>query len=297
MAHFRIDFEWLTDHVRSLWAEGRYSLAQETLVDTLPLDEIRDIIRGKRKLIQDPDGKKGVDGLVTDDNWKPDLSFCFLGLYPDPSDSTHFRYVDQYGTDGISHAHNICRLVMNSYNYLEKMNFTRELQPYKDDLLVWLGFKEVVGLRQKRRMELKDFEETQQKVERYSQCLVPDFGITSGIDVDAFVKKQVELDSKPTPPPDPTFSIPTGYILPTGKFHPCGWMEHAWLANVLGNSPNFSKEIASKMGWIEITHPLGEPNQLQIFYGDKEPTEAQLGTLAEWQLKYQGEIINPAGEW
>ena len=72
-------------------------------------------------------------------------------------------------------------------------------------------------------------------------------------------------------------------------------MEHDWLAGAIGNSPNLNKDIATKMGWILISHPMGKPNELSIFFGDKEPTQKQLDTLFDWRQKYEGEVY--PGEW
>ena len=84
---FRINFDWGTNLVRDLWAEGRYSTALETLRDFGVPDECHaPIIHGAMRMVQDPDGRDGVDGMTVEDNWNADLGRCHHGLYPEYTD-------------------------------------------------------------------------------------------------------------------------------------------------------------------------------------------------------------------
>lgn len=85
--HFRINYEWLTEHIRNLWSEGRYSLALDTLESTnLPIEIQYNVIRGKTKLINDPSDPSEIAGMTADDDWKIDISTCHHMRYPDPLD-------------------------------------------------------------------------------------------------------------------------------------------------------------------------------------------------------------------
>lgn len=86
-AHFTIDFAWFTDHVRQLWAEHSFDKAVSLLTSTgIPREAAHDIIRGKKRMTQDPNGREGVDGRLAPDKWKPDPRRCAHGIYPDPDE-------------------------------------------------------------------------------------------------------------------------------------------------------------------------------------------------------------------
>lgn len=281
--HFRIDFEGLTNHIRDLWAEGSYWKCIETIdAAGVPREYWAKVIAGEYKLAQNPKGKNGVDGCLVKDKWKPDLNRCHYQRYPSYYElSSIFEKQQKWANQYFDTAYLEILSLWKEYNRTrydgkKLYDIIYRLKQFPTEIL------EFAGVDMQRFLYEAEYNPINNKLE---------------IDVDAFVKRQLELDKAPRPKPDPEFKIPTGYILPTGKFYSCGWMEHTWLASVLSNSQHFDKTMARSMGWIEISHPLNQPTNLKILFGDKEPTEAQLGTLAEWQLKYQGEIINAPGEW
>lgn len=322
---FRLNFEWFTNYVRDLWAEGEYVLAVTLLTDCdIPIGEAHDVIRGKRKMIQDPDGAPGADGLVVQDSWTPDLSRSFLDKYPDPLDMAYFRMVNKYGVKGLSDMKRVieaaARSMNEATNYFDKLHIVREVKDipnevykffdiprpetlstgdYGSTALYNIGLnragQDVDSIRLKAQItaeiraqaadDLRD-----DKIDMHQIDPVRKAAIAPGLpSVEDYIKHQLELDKRPKPEPDPHLDTPTGYILPDGKFYACAWMEHSWLAFVLGVN---NTENANKAGWIMITHPIDEPRKYYIYEGDKEPTQTQLDTLDSWRQRYGACLVH-----
>jgi hypothetical protein len=307
--HFSVDYDGLTQMVRDFWAEGSYTLATAIMTDSnIPIDYAHDVIRGKMKMVQDPNDPDG--GMLTEDNWQPNNAVCYMGKYPDPLDYKWFKLVNRYGTEGLSELRQLAEWAVNAMNNstysLDKIRILQEVKRVPEEIYEYFNIPDpktihTSDLHPAKSLDAFDYSRNEAasdlRYERLSPEL-PHMPVAGLPDVDTFIKRQLELDKMPKPKPDKNFSRPCGYIIPTGKFYSCEWMEHDWLASVLGNSQHFDKEIASNMGWIEITHPMGEPENLNIIMGDKEPTQKQLDTLFDWQQKYgEGEIIKPSGEW
>lgn len=283
--YFKINFEGMTGLIRDIWAEGNFHKCLDVLDSFMDVSQKdrEDIIRGKRKLAQDPDGKDGVDGLVVDDNWQPNLDHCAYGIYPDPKEMPEitrklYTYKSLYLRYAIPEARRLLDERKTCVNGPRLAEIDMHMNMFPDEVFETLGFD-------RDHLKYQDYYEENPINNKL------------GIDLDAYIKRQLELDKMPMPKPDKDFSQPLGWILPTGKFYSCGYMEHDWLAGKIGNSPSFSRTEAAKMGWIEITHPLGQENNFEIYFGAKEPTQKQLDTLFDWQQKYEGEVVNPAGEW
>lgn len=304
--HFRVDFEGLTQMVRDYWAEGSYSLALSIMVESnIPINYAHDIIRGKLKMTQDPDEPEGVGGMLAEDNWQPNNAVCYMGKYPDPEDYKWFKLIHRYGTEGLNELRQLANWAvdaMNNSTYsLDKIKILKEVKRVPEEIYEYFNIPDPktihTGDLYEPTINLNsvDMSWSEAASQIRTDRLNPLPGLT---DLDSWIKRQLELDKMPKPKPDKTFSKPLGWILPTGKFYSCEFMEHDWLASQIGNSPNFSKTMAHQMGWIEITHPLGQPTQFKIIYGDKEPTQKQLDTLFDWKQKYgEAEELKGAGEW
>lgn len=313
--HFRVDFEGLTRMVREYWAEGSYTLALSIMTDSgIPIDEAHDIIRGKRKMTQDPDGKNGVDGMIADDNWQPSGAVAYMGKYPDPLDNGWFRLIHRYGTEGLKQLRYDAEWAaeaMNASSYsLDKIRILEQVKHVPDEIYEYFDIPkpDTIHTGELRelpvdRLDTIDYSWTaaaaQLREERLKNAPAPMGVSVPGLpDVDEFIKRQIELDHMPKPEPDTTFSRPLGWIILTGKFYSCEWMEHDWLASKIGNSPNMDKTMAHNFGWIQITHPMNQPRNFQVIYGAKEPTQKQLDTLFDWEQVYgKAEVITDSGVW
>lgn len=277
--HFMIDFEGMTKHVRGLWAEGSYWKCVETL-DALgvPMRYWPAVIEGRAKLIQDPDGVKGVDGQLTKDEWQPDLDMCHNGRYPKYEQLSKLFEQQKQWAQNLDQAYlEVCNLWKEynrtRFNGKRLAEIIRQLQTYPAEVLELAG----VDVHELLPHEV-DYNPIAGKFE---------------IDVDDYVAHQLELDK--AKPPKSGLSKPTGWLLPNGKFYSCDWMDHEWLCNTL---KDITRDQAEAAGWIAFTHSVGQPTDFKIIYGNKEPTQRQLDTLFDWQQKYgEAKIINPAGEW
>lgn len=306
--YFRVDFEGLTRMVREYWAEGSYTLATSILTDSgIPINVAHDIIRGKLKMIQDPEGKPGVDGAIDDDNWSPDESYSYMGKYPDPD---WFRLIHRYGTEGLKdlrYAAEWAVTAMNNSTYsLDKIRILKEVKHVPEEIYEYFKIPDPSTIHtgdlytgdlyepEIVRLNTIDMSYTEAASLLREDRLRNNIMIGSP-DVDTFIKQQLEFDNVDKLEPDKSFSKPLGWILPDGKFYSCEYMQHNVLADALAN---FNRDQANAAGWVEITHPLNQPRNYQILYGAKELTQKQLDTLFDWQQIYgQGNVINPAGEW
>lgn len=99
-------------------------------------------------------------------------------------------------------------------------------------------------------------------------------------DVSAYIAAQIAMEEKSCPPPDTKLEARDGWILPDGKFYPCGYMEHIWLADKLGKS----EPEAEKLGWVKIHHALD--GGLYITINEKRFTQKQQNTLFDWCQKH-----------
>lgn len=285
--HFMIDFEGMTRHVRDLWAEGSYWKCIETLEALgIPSKYNEAVIAGRMKMVQDPEGVKGVNGQLAKDNWQPVLMDCHRQRYPSyelvakiVAEHTGWamRYLDEAYAE-------VCEL-WYEYEHYTRYNAKRMdeiitiLKAYPEDLLVLAG----VGM----------------QTFRYEAEFLSDYNPVANkyeVDIEGFIAHEAELAERPKPKPDKTFAIPTGAIDPKGNFYTCGWMEHSWLVYEVAQ---LTIQQARKLGWITIAHPMDQPNHLIITYGDEEPTQRQRDTVADWKMVHTAadEISTGAGEW
>lgn len=317
--HFGVDFEGLTQLARDFWAEHNFDKARKLLIEGCDFENAvaMDIIQGRKKMAQHPDGKKGVDGIVVKDNWQPDLSECRFGKYPTLEDADRWVTLSiYYGADFLENSRQDIGELLLSYaisiDTIERSRIVKELKKYPSSLYKdleipypiteggYLIKREFVDLTLFPKLqdiahdipaeppeysealstkvhgypeysEILSERNTPTKSSDYSEVL-SDLGVPS---VEKYVKHQLELDKKPLPDPDSKARL--GWISPDGKLYPCGWMEHGWLAERLGETITKTDTL----GWILISHPANRPDDLLVFC-DKESTQAQRDALRVW---------------
>lgn len=308
--HFRVDFEGLTQLCRDFWSEGEYQKALVIMTESgISLKDAHDVIRGKLKMIQFPGSKEGVEGTLAKDNWKPNPNRCMWSKYPDPTDTAYFRMIERYGVKGLTksknHIEGTLRELENSTNALDHerlVNHLKELQ-IDDEIYHFFGYEPFYKLEKKWRPRRVTFESSQERADywiendfvpmTWSGSYPPNY---RQVDVDAYIKRQLELDKitekpKPCKPPQRT-----GWLSPKGEMFACNYNEHRWLSELLGF--NTEKDI-EKAGWVKLHYMLLNPDQLLIAKGNekKRLTQKQIDALWDWATHnkvdpdYIGEIL------
>jgi hypothetical protein len=266
--HFKICPKWLTGFVRDVWAEGSYQKSFNIINAAFP--EMRDeikfaIISGSKKLVQDKHDKESMN--IANDDWKPDLSRCHNGLYPDPEEVRN----------------NAVYTARDLEEYLERKNPT----PPKLDRAEFIENNDLPDLKEVRR-EMKMFA-GYDSLEEMNQALLFKRSIPTP---EHYVETQMSRDERAgqKPKPDKTLLADLGWITPDGKFYAClTAMEHVWLADQFG----LSEREAELAGWIKITRGIDMVRH--VFQGEKEPTQKQIDTVFQWCEKHKTKLPDWAG--
>jgi hypothetical protein len=266
--NFTVDFNWLTNFVRSLWSEGSFRRALSILEELeIPKKESYEIIRGNLKMIQDPNGKKGIDGMTLNDNWSPDLTLCDKGRYPDPDelyliernrDDYAKKYIDQCATEAHVLLIDLDNALKNGDGYRIEAIEDR-LNSFPDEIydIMAISKNDYFNHIDKVNYLFREKEIADKKLDEY-------------------IIHQKELDTKKLPDVDINFDFLYGWLLPNGDYYPCAWMDHIWLAEKLGKN---EKDIEN-FGWIKITKSgIG-------YESEQVPTQKQLDGLLIWCNKH-----------
>jgi hypothetical protein len=279
--YFTIDFEWLTEHIRNLWSEGRFELALKTANSTgLPLEVQYDVIRGNKAFRQDPEGKKGCSGIVIEDTWQPVLDECNFCMYPDPVDlpriaaeslKKQFEYQDrlkfideEFEKENISEDEDE-EPVSSSVSGLKFPVIDTE-DTSIESLMTQINVAMLKGEKDKI-PELRRMFELRKLLPKGAPLSVNDY-----------MKRQKEFDARPLPKATSDFSgIWGGWLGPNGDYFAAeGYMEHVWLIGVVAN---LTEEEAERAGWIKIQRLSDEFTDIRSL---KDPTARQLDTLSKW---------------
>lgn len=299
--YFRVDFEGLTNLIRNFWAEGEYSKALSIMTESgIDLENAHDVIRGKLKLIQQPGGREGVEGNLAKDNWKPNLDLCMWNKYPDPKDSAFFRMIERYGVKGLnrqrSQIESALRALNESTYVPDKERLIDHLRELAIDDEVYKFFEYPTFWKLEKDWRPKRLTWAGRDKETYpdyvdellSNDIVPMTWSGSyspamkELDIDAYVKRQLELEKiteKPEPcnPPERA-----GWLSPKGEMYACNYNEHVWLADLLG----YTGVQIEKEGWVKLHYTLLKPDRLLVDKGnkDKRLTQKQIDALWEWAI-------------
>jgi hypothetical protein len=283
---FSVSPVWLTDHVRNLWAEGRYKLAMDTLDCLIGLpDEIkRGVIRGTWQLTE--------EHTWVEDDWDPKLDMCFAGQYPDPDKlyelaerGAHLeRDVERLEDMCIGFIKRLMREGRGEGESLADLEWYLEMY-FSDEAVSRNEVEKRVMYRAPSgdniRLVYGNFEEGYVGRVGYA-------GDITGADlrnrmlglpsVDEFVERQLELDDKPLPEPNTELASDNGYITPDGKLYPCLWMEHMWLADVIEEELGIEESQLVKVGRSQLSDVLGvyDPGD------DFVPTGKQSQSVVIW---------------
>ena len=262
--HFSIDLEWLTGFIRQAWSEGRYQYAYDLLKSSgCPAEYHDEIIRGNVRMV-------GVnEGTTESDRWRPDLSMCHRGTYPDPDEIA--------GIAEEGERYKYLYLELQRIEYFELCRMWEKAQTGGD--LHDLAFR----LRQ----IPWEFVETLEPLERTPWNLAQQYNMVEAKatafggwqeipSVEQYVAHQLELDERPAPDPDPTHTSPYGWLLPDGKLYPCEYWEHDWLVSALGKTVH----EAERDGWVRLGY--SKAMDLPVIGSHEELTQAQIDSLWDW---------------
>ena len=273
--YFSIDFEWLTQHIRALWAEGRYGLARDMLESSgCPSDHWFAVLRGKVKMV-------GInEGHLDTDDWQPDEG----SVYPDPDQIFHMaetgekyrrRYFSQLGA---AYA-DLCIRWQETTNGMELDSLAVQVRAFPADFIESLPPEERIPYDMAMRHRPMPWNDLRgARLESRTMALQT---ATALPDVDDFIAHQIELDTRPAPHEDVSFMAPSGWLTETGALYPCAWFEHDWLASVLGYTV---AEVEDK-GWVRLgTRLTGEVVIRRA--SDNPLPQPQLDALWLWCSKH-----------
>ena len=286
LLHFRVCFEGLTQQARDFWMEGEYARALDFLdACNIPIEKAHDIIRGKLKMIQDPKGKKGVDGTLAEDSWKPNLDYCQYSTYPDPDD------LAKMAQDGLNYKYQYNRQNKLTFQaLLDKLSEAYQASDMKEANEIWqlidcfpVDKKEKENIPWSRKL----CEDALAGIEAFDKSHnITDGGVQftskyildNNPDLNEFTKNILKRDLREAPKPTKDFKThKQGWILPSGKFYPCLTpMEHVWLAEKLGKT----EKEAEEAGWVKISYTFMGIYILCF----RQVTQKQLDTLFDWSV-------------
>ena len=299
--NFRIDFEWLTEHVRNLWAEGSFDNAIKTARAAFPemsIESVNDVIRGNAKW------QKCVDDedccTVEADDWKPDLDRCEFGKYPDPDDLVKMaersnRLERQAEEEERIKADNIAREI-------NRCTAGPDLQALME---IWEGFS--AAARKGISIPTAPIEEPIKpskpfvmpqmfggygSLDEMNKAMLFQREVPTAEQFMAIIDSRSERESKGKPKPDNTLSDKLGWILPNGAFYGCKTkMEHVWLADQIAG---LTETAAEGKGWVKISRDIFTDKSV-ILKGQREPTQKQINTVFDWCEKHKQTLPDWAG--
>lgn len=281
--HFSIEGEWLTDFIRQGWSEGRYEWAMETLKHSgCPSEYHNEVLRGNLKMV-------GVNEFrLMEDDWRPTLSDCHFGTYPDPSeifamasDGENYKklYFQRLGTDYYATKQRWDQYPSN------RANLQYYIRTFPEEFVSTLPARdrEMWAIATGREeLHYGDIDERLQD----NALKVARFGIQVPT-VDEFIERARRLEKKEQPRPDRGCISNFGWILPNGDFYPCLYWEHDWLVGT------FDKTVtqAENEGWIRVGYSQVTGEQY-ITRGNpkREITQGQIDSVNVWCLEHDFDI-------
>ena len=277
LLYFRVDFDFLTRQLRDFWAEGSYKHAIDFgLSCGINKEHVEEVIRGKMKMIQDPNGKDGVDGTLEVDDWKPNLNLCHHCKYPDPDEMYQLAteslqkddFIESVQINDLREIGEEIREAYQNFDMVEARKLWEAVDNFPEDI-----HKQVdIPYSRKLAFDLVEFEDVMSG-NKARRKMADRLGIPS---VETYINRELERERRATPDSTTDLNWDNGWLLPNGKFYPCegGMMEHIWLADRLGKT----EEEAEKAGWIK----LGKGILGIHICSFKKPTKKQFTFLFDW---------------
>lgn len=305
MVHFTVDADWLTDLVRSLWAdEGEVEKAYNILdaaFPTMDRETMTAILSGSKKLTGNSDG----EGMRLEDD---DTKRSRCGNTLDPKDvyarmqrrtrkvEADLRDMTDMATGNtvlLGSPKGAVRVPRNRTVAMgtdplgrgrKRLRDGVELEdiPHEECRNLFRGpYTPIPAAEVKRRtravakkLTAKERADAAARVKiglDYEALL----GRSPSEQDSAFIEALEEEDTpEPPPTPEPKITSDTGWLSPNGEFYPCEYSGHVGLASRLG----FDEPRLEKMGWIKMQ----TGKFFWDFLGHFKATQKQIDAIFDW---------------
>ncbi len=312
--HFSIAGDWLTNTVRSLWADGKMNRAMTILGDIRGLDEATkmEIILGKKKFIGesgDDNGLELVDDDATEINGVPLLTAEQIFKKKDDELNNREKIISAKEdwisgqTEKISSQWGLIKVPRSlltkgyrkgsgsPYFYLEDENkkiyeslFSEEIEEAKSRLQVLINERMM-----RDRMFMAGLNPAAIDQIHASGNTVLDTVLKGGFEQEfrePFRKQEPEPEKVK---PDKKLNGLNGWISPSGEFYSCGFMGHIKLASDLNATEGELEKL-----WVKVQN-VNEPLALIPREGESDftsipydgVTQAQYDTMCKWSIKHK----------
>ncbi len=266
-AFFSITGEFITDHARNLWIEGEYAKAFDVLGCLIGAtrEQHEAILFGKAKLT----GVNNVD-YVADDWTPPDGYATFSEAL---TRGKHWHELEQRREiEAEDKLREVVNLKTGVWSDGEKCDEARRLQD---------SAARLVGKERAEEILKQCYAEAQaaERDKHYPRGGAPKGRAVSGLDMVIHMAQQRMMMAGLDPACVPTaealmhrgenirpeecrdMSRTSGWLLPDGKYYPCGAFEHIGLATRMlenghpdkGSEPGGYERFAEKLGWLKIS--------------------------------------------
>lgn len=108
--------------------------------------------------------------------------------------------------------------------------------------------------------------------------------------VDGAIALQIAMDTWPIPDADPSMNSKAGWLAPDGRFYPCIYMGHGWLAfKLVEGSDDMRSRAAGKdperfletAGWVKLAHTDDEVAMVFCVFGS-HLSKPQAAKVVKW---------------
>ena len=89
--------------------------------------------------------------------------------------------------------------------------------------------------------------------------------------------------------------IKTGWLSPTGEFHPCPVYDHIYVARKLTNQDRNADEILMNQGWVQITISQLGRKEWRIYWSNRHSLSPEQKSFLEPYFAPDSEF--PMDEW
>ena len=291
-AHFKAEDRFITQFPRDLWSEGEYRKAMDLLEScNVNFQQAYAIIRGELKFVEFENTQTFT---LEPDDWKPNLSTCHFGQYPDPDNEEEMQAAKRVllaDTVKEDYSRKLSILMRKSEGIRSAEGRLREFfidNDFEKDILEasfnlnWLILeKDIDAL--VRVAGMGGFRHGQPISEHYFPS---NFENSIKQNVDTFLEQDAinaDLDKQRKLKPSDVYE--NGIITEDGLFYRCGSMGHDKLATRLGygelEEGHDNTELAMQDGCVVVSLSIAS-KRLRLPPKHIPLTEKQEDTVQRW---------------